>query len=87
MAIDERRGLRAGGPDEVGELSPERLIAFDRQWSPLDRRARTLPGHEPPALDFLCGVVDGNVRVRLEEPDLPDPLAADAACRDVRNSS
>ena len=86
----QRRGGRPRRPraaaavahraDEVGELPPQRLVLLHRQWArPRISGRCAVAADEPPAFDFLRGVVDRDVGVRLEEADLPDPITADAA--------
>ena len=56
-------------------------------WPPsIDGRC-AVPPHQPPPLDLLRRVVDGDIGVGLEEADLADAIPADAAGRDVRDAA
>ena len=78
---------RPDGADEIRELAPQRLVALDRQRPALDGRPLPVAAHQPPAFDFLRRVVDRDVGVGLEEPDLPHALLADPAGRDVGDAA
>ena len=70
---------------------PARAAAARRaatgSWPPWIAGRCAVAAHQPPAFDLLRGVVDRDVRVRLEEPDLAHAVAADAAGRHVGDAA
>ena len=69
--------------DEAGELEPERVLVRYHQLHPLDqllqpRRARLAPSvPEPHELSDAGAEVEGEVAVRLEDPEPAHPLSRD----------
>src|SRR6476619_6277706 len=66
-SVHDRRAALAHRPHEVHELTAERLLLLDGNLTALDFRPLAVPTHQPPTFDLLCGVVDRQVGVRLEE--------------------
>src|SRR5262249_21089226 len=83
VAGRQRRGARRDSVDEVGELELQRLLVDDVELAALNRGHRAAARLEPVHLHFPRGVIDRQVRRRLEEPNLADAVPADSAGRQV----
>src|SRR5918994_7705118 len=86
VSRDAGRTARAERVDEVGQLTFQRLLTGNGLLAAFDARSSGRRPDEPPDLKVLRGVVHRDVRVGLEQPDLADTIAADAARRQVRDA-
>ena len=81
------RAARAERVHEVGQLALQRLLVGNGLLAAFDARSSGPRPDQPPHLELLRRVVDRDVRVGLEQPDLPDTIAADAARRQIRDAA